>query len=180
MRPPVRVRALSPEEYEELKRAAHSRKLCAGRVKRAELILLSNQGCLSSEISTQLGIHEKTARRWIGRFNRLGLAGLEEGPRQGRPQVYSPHDVGVVLPIALTRPDELGLPFGSWTLDRLVAYLNEEKGIPIKRSRLSELFRHEGLRWRQQEGWFGERVDPDFATKRGRSKPSTPALQPTV
>jgi hypothetical protein len=30
------------------------------------------------------------------------------------------------------------------------------------------------LRWRRQESWFGERVDPDFAQKRGASRHSTP------
>ncbi len=43
-----------------------------------------------------------------------------------------------------------------------------------KRSRIDELLRAEGLRWRQAESWFGARVDPDFAAKRGRSRPSTP------
>ena len=40
---------------------------------------------------------------------------------------------------ALTAPEDLGLPFGCWTLDRLEAYLNEHKGIPIKRSRIDEI-----------------------------------------
>ncbi len=71
---------------------------------------------------------------------------LEEGPRDGRPPVYSTKDVGVVIQTALTPSSELGLPFGSWTLDRLVAYLTEVKSILIKRSRISEIFRHEGLR----------------------------------
>ena len=73
---------------------------------------------------------------------------------------------------ALTKPEELGLPFACWTLDRLEAYLNEQKGIGLKRSRIDEILLTEGLRWRQQESWFGERVDPDFALyseKRGRS-----------
>jgi hypothetical protein len=39
---------------------------------------------------------------------------------------------------ARQRPAELGLPFVSWTLDRLVAYLGE-KGIGMKRSRVSEI-----------------------------------------
>ena len=68
---------------------------------------------------------------------------------------------------ALTDPQALGLPFASWTLDRLAAYLNEVKGIGIKRSRIDDILLQEGLRWRQQESWFGERVDPDFARKRG-------------
>jgi len=51
--------------------------------------------------------------------------------------------------------------------------LNEEKAVAIKRSRISELLIAEGLRWRSQETWFGERVDPAFAEKRGSSKSST-------
>jgi transposase len=72
-----------------------------------------------------------------------------------------------VVAASLTDPQSLGLPFASWTLDRLETYLNEVKGIAIKRSRINDLLLREGLRWRQQESWFGERVDPDFAAKRG-------------
>ena len=68
---------------------------------------------------------------------------------------------------ALTDPQTLDLPFQSWTLDRLAAYLSEQKGIAMKRSRLGEVLLTEGLRWRQQETWFGERVDPEFAQKGG-------------
>ena len=75
---------------------------------------------------------------------------------------------------ALSDPQELGLPFACWTLDRLVAYLSESQSLPIKRSRISEMLVAEGLRWRQQETWFGEKVDPAFAEKRGASRASTP------
>ena len=81
--------------------------------------------------------------------------------------------MGAVVEASLTKPEALGLPFACWTLDRLEAYLNEAKGLPIKRSRISELLIAEGLRWRQQETWFGARVDPDFVAKRGRSSRST-------
>jgi transposase len=62
------------------------------------------------------------------------------------------------------------LPFGSWTLDRLSAYLQEEKEVAISRSRITTLRHEEGLRWRTQETWFGERVDPDFVPKKGRRR----------
>lgn len=74
-----------------------------------------------------------------------------------------------MIAASLTDPQALGLPFGSWTLDRLAAYLQEEQGITMKRSRIGELLQREGLRWRQQERWFGERPDPAFAAKRGPS-----------
>ena len=79
-----------------------------------------------------------------------------------------------MIEAALTRPADLGLPFASWTLDRLVAYLSETKGVAMRRSRIGEILAREGLRWRQEETWFGARVDPDFARKRGRLSGSTP------
>ena len=79
---------------------------------------------------------------------------------------------------SLTDPQVLGLPFASWTLDRLAAYLSEERGIAIKRSRIGEVLQAEGLRWRTQEGWFGERPDPAFAEKRGPSSGSPRRRRP--
>ena len=78
-----------------------------------------------------------------------------------------------VIEAALSRPAELDLPFASWTLDRLVAYLGGQ-GIGMRRSRVGEVLLAEGLKWRQEETWFGARVDPDFAAKRGPSSSSTP------
>ena len=136
-------------------------------MKRTQLILLSNQGYLPTQIGPQLAVHQRTARRWIGRFNRLGIAALEEGLRAGRPRLYSSQEGGIVIQTAWTPPAQLDQPFDSWTLDRLVLYLTQVQGIAIKGSRLSELVRHEDLGWRHQEGWFGERIDPDFAEQRG-------------
>ena len=80
-----------------------------------------------------------------------------------------------MIAAALTRPADLGLPFASWTLDRLAAYLSEAKGIALRRSRIGGVLRREGLGWRPEATWSGARVDPDFArSKRGRSSSSTP------
>ena len=170
----IRVRALSTEEQAELTRMARSRTLCAGRVKRAQLVLLAVEGHTAEAIAEILRLHARTARFWLKRFNAHGLAGLEESDRPGRPPIYSAEQVGAVIEAALTRPADLGLPFASWTLDRLVAYLSETKSMAMRRSRIGEILAREGLRWRQEETWFGARVDPDFARKRGRSSGSTP------
>src|SRR4051794_25043640 len=167
----IRVRTLSAEERAELTRMARSRTLCAGRVKRAQLVLLAAEGREAGGIGEGVRVHAQTARVWLKRFNAPGLA---ESERRGRPPVYSADQVGAVIGAALTRPAELGLPFASWTLDRLVAYLGEAKGIAMRRSRVGEILQREGLRWRQEETWFGQRVDPDFARKKGRSSSSTP------
>jgi transposase len=183
----LRIRKLTSEEQEAIRRLAHSRTGAARLVERAKILWHASQGTRVPPIAQQLGLSEKTVRFWLKRFHAEGLAGLEDRPHPGRRPTYPPEVVGEVIAASLTDPKRLGLPFGCWSVRRLEAYLNEAKGIPIKRSRIDELLLAEGLRWRTQESWFGERaeapfantetppeavtarVDPDFAEKRGRS-----------
>ncbi len=169
----VRLRELTDEERAALERLAHSRTAQARLVERARMIWYASQGELAPLIAQRVQVREFTVREWIKRFNAGGLPGLEDRPRSGRPATYSAEEVAEVIAAALTDPQKLELPFASWTLDRLEAYLNEQKGIAIKRSRIDEILIAEGLRWRKHESWFGERVDPEFAEKRGGSRPST-------
>jgi transposase len=57
--------------------------------------------------------------------------------RSGRPATYSPEERAAVITAALSRPADLSLPFATWTLDRLVAYLSEQRGIGMKRSQVT-------------------------------------------
>lgn len=174
------LRPLSDDETTELRRLAHSQKVEARLRERARICWRSHEGHRVREIMAALHLDERTVRRWIHRFNAQGLPGLTDAPRQGRPTTYTRQEVGTVIATSLTPPDDLGLPFGSWTLDRLVAYLLETHGITMKRSRIGEILQTEGVRWRTQETWFGERVDPAFAAKRGRSSRSMKPHPPTV
>ena len=169
----LRLRELTAAERVALDKLAHARTAPARRVERARIIWYASQGQSAPAIAEQLRLDADTARGWIRRFNAEGLAGLEDRPRAGRPPTYSPEQVAEVVAAALTAPETLGLPFACWTLDRLAAYLDEHRRIPIRRSRIDEILRAEGLRWRRHESWFGERVDPEFAVKRGGSRPST-------
>ncbi len=175
----LRVRALSEKEREALGRMARSRTVGAGLVRRAQIVLHALEGLKAPEISARMELCGATVRHWLKRFNARGLEGLEEDVRSGRPPTYSAEQRSAVINAALSRPAELGLPFACWTLDRLVAYLSQQ-GIAMRRSRLSEIFIQEGLKWRREETWFGERVDPDFARKRGRPCSSTRPHRPTA
>ncbi len=194
----LRVRPLTAEEETEVRRRVSSRTLPARVVERARMIWSLHDGERVPAVARRLGVGTDVVRGWLKRFNAEGLDGLRDRPRAGRPATYGPEVVGEVIATALTKPDTLGLPFGSWTLDRLEAYLNEHKGLAIKRSRIDEVLLAEGLRWRTQETWFGERaqapggpasgpppgrptqtdrerarIDPQFAQKRGPSSRST-------
>src|SRR5512135_117598 len=161
----VTLRELTPEERQALEYLAASRTAQARFVERAQILLAIAEGRRPSHVAKDLGISRPTVYTWIHRFHAQGLHGLEDQPRAGRPPTYTAEQRAEVIAVALTDPRSLGLPFGCWTLDRLQAYLNEQRGIPIKRSRIDEILLTEGLRWRHQETWFGERVDPEFAAK---------------
>jgi transposase len=175
----LRVRELSEAERATITAWCGTQ---AGSVRlrdRANIIAWSVEGWWVSDIARIVRVTPQSVRKWIKRFNALGLDGLQDQPRSGRPPTYTAEQIGAVIAISLLKPDSLELPFGCWTLDRLQAYLAEERGLPIKRSRINEILVAEGLRWRTDETWFGERVDPKFAEKRGPSSPSTrPHLQP--
>jgi transposase len=164
----IKLRPLTADEQLAITKLARSRSKPARWVERAKIILLASQPKSVPMIAQELKLSEKTVRIWLKRFNDNGLAGLNDLPRSGRPPTYTSAHVAEVIAAALTAPQKLGLPFASWTLSRLQTYLNEHKALAIKRSRIDQLLIAEGLRWRSQETWFGERVDPEFAEKRGR------------
>jgi transposase len=173
----LRVRELTQEEADALRQRAHSRTEAVRVVERARMIWLVRQGHFVPAVAKRLGVAEVTVRKWVSRFNTLGLPGLSDQPRSGRPPTYTVAAIAEVIATALTPPLTLGLPFASWTLDRLTTYLHERPEaaggpIAVSRSHMDRVLSDEGLRWRKQETWFGERVDPEFAEKRGRSRSS--------
>lgn len=181
MAPPLlRVRPLQTDEAVTIDRLRRARTEAAQTVLRAQIIWHSHQGQSVDAIAQTLGVSTGMVRKWVRGFNAHGMAGLQDAPKSGRPPTYTPEQVSTVVATALTDPQTLGLPFAAWTLDRLQDYLNEECAIGIRRSRIDDLLRSEGLRWRKQESWFGERVDPDFVEKRGPSSRSTKSHRPTA
>src|SRR3954470_4216539 len=168
----LRLRDLTDDERTEVQRITRSHTLGAAFVRRAQIVVHAMSGLKAEEVASRMDLCGNTVRHWIKRFPDRGVDRLKEYVRTGRPPTYSPKQHSAVITAALTRPAELGLPFACWTLDRLVAYLSDQ-GIAMRRSRISEIFIREGLKWRHEETWFGERVDPDFAKKSGSSSSST-------
>ncbi len=111
----LRLRAVSDDEREELRRMARSHTLGAGLVRRAQIVLHALEGLTAPEISAGMALCGATVRHWLKRFNARGLQGLEEDVRTGRPPTYPAEQRSAVINTALTRPAQLGLPFASWT-----------------------------------------------------------------
>lgn len=142
------MRGLTAAELLVIEVLARSRTASVRQVERAQIIRRATHGETPRAIAAALRIDAETVRRRIRRFDSKGLASLEDHPRSGRPATYSADDIAALIAVARTSPCSLGLPFASWTLDRLAAYLFEHRGIAMRRSRIDEILLQEGLRWR--------------------------------
>lgn len=162
------LRSLTVEERKELERIAGSRTEAIRRVERARIILALADGTKANEVSQQMKVCEASVHYRRKRFNEAGLVGLDDLPRQGRPETYNETQRGEMVLAAKTHPEQLGMSFGHWTLDRLVAYVNRHLDIAISRSQLAHVLKQEGLKWYQEKTYFSQSPDPQFVEKRGR------------
>lgn len=172
------LRKLSEQEAQALRQLSHSRTAEHRLVERAQAIEAAYSGESGYAIAKRLRREPDTIYRWFDAFEQAGIAGLHDQPRRGRPATYSEEERGQLVVTAKTHPKQLGLPFGSWTLDRLVEYSHDQLHIPISRAQLARLLEAEGLKWYQEKTYFTARPDPQFAEKRGPSSGSTKTRRP--
>jgi transposase len=169
----VRLREVSDEEREAVKRLAKSRTASARLVQRAKVIkaLLDNPEKSATKAAQELGYRGPTAGvKWVRRFNEQGIVGLEDEARSGRPPTHSEEVRSKLISFARQKPASFGLPFKLWTLERLQREFEERKGIHLSDSTIWEWLEAEGLEWKRQESWFHDapQQEPDFVEKRGR------------
>lgn len=98
--------------------------------KRAQIVLLSAQRIGVHDISREINLHPINTRKWIHRFNRHGLQGLQPRRSPGRPRVFSDEQRQAIIGLATCEPEDLGLAFEVWSLQRLRAQLIEQGVLP--------------------------------------------------
>ena len=168
----IKLRTLTSEEEQEIRRLAKSRKEPMRIIQRARIIMvmLDNPGLAASRAGEQVGFKgAPMGIHWVKRFNELGMAGLMDGDRSGRPPTHSQETRSALLDLAMQKPRSLGYPFELWTLERLQRAFKEHHGLHLSDSTIWTWVEAEGFRWRKQESWFHEpqKHDPEFAENRG-------------
>jgi putative transposase len=73
------------DTLEELRQAVH-RASDADERDRLRMVVYAKEGQTGVEIGRSLGCTDRVVRKWIRRYNELGLAGLKDLPRSGRPR----------------------------------------------------------------------------------------------
>ncbi|MET9315374.1 IS630 family transposase [Kribbella sp. NPDC003505] len=164
--PEVFVRALDPDEAQRLVKITRTTKDRV-RLRRAGIVLASVQGRSAAEAAGMFAMKAQYAREVIHAFNEQGFAALDPKWSGGRPPRFGPPVRETVCRVAKTPPQQLGLPFTTWSLSKLVEYLAEHKSIAISTETVRKVLRDAGIRWQATKTWKASK-DPDFTAKMAR------------
>jgi transposase len=157
---------LTASERKTLKTRVRGAKTCWRDRLRAQVVLLAARGRPNARIAAGLRVSIDTVRKWRGRFAELGLAGLEDLPRSGRPRLIPEADRAAVVALACQLPADTGVPLSRWTGPELAAELVAQGLVsgPVSASSVLRILAENPVRpWRYQS-WIFPR-DPDFAAK---------------
>jgi transposase len=164
--PEVFVRALEPAEAQRLVKITRTARDRV-RLRRAGIVLASVQGRSASEAAGMFAATPRYAREVIHAFNEHGFAALDPKWSGGRPRRIGPAVRETVCRVAKTPPQELGVPFTTWSLSKLVEYLAGHKSIRLSTESVRQILRDAGVSWQATKTWKASR-DPDFAAKMAR------------
>src|SRR4051794_37206229 len=134
----------------------------ARMAKRARIVLLAAEGRSNREIGVLVDLHYNQVGLWRARYGELGLAGLADEERPGRPCVYD-HDDVLLLVKTITEPPPDGAT--RWTMEALAEAMAGE-GVPISASQAWRICKALDLKpWQVGSGMTGHH--PDFWAKAG-------------
>ena len=114
---PMPPLVLSQDEVQQLQSIASSRSLPHALVQHAQIVLAFGAGDTNPSIAKRMGLTAMTVGKWRKQYRELGLEGLHDELRPGRPRTYEDDAVAEGINRALqTKPSD-GTPM-VWALPR--------------------------------------------------------------
>ena len=168
------LRAFTAEERDLLAAKLKDKKLPAKIHERYRLVALVAEGMSANAAGKVVGCTDVKAQHWVHRFNASGFETFEKQPNHpGRPIIIDGQQVRALIRVALSRPEDLGLPFTQWSVSKLRAYcLKEDLIPPISGEWVRRLLRREGVSYQHTKTWK-QSPDPEFEVKKTVSSTST-------
>jgi len=95
--------------------------------RRARVVLARSRGLSETEVATALGIGRSCVRRWLQRFERHGILGLQTVRRSSHPLVFTAEVRAAIVRHAQMSPQQLGHAGTHWSLRALRAVLIRQR-----------------------------------------------------
>ena len=94
---PMPALVLSDEEVQQLQSIANSRSYPHSLVQRAQIVMACGAGETNTAIAKRMGLTGMTVGKWRKRYLDLGMDGLDDEYRSGRPRTYADDQVAEVM-----------------------------------------------------------------------------------
>jgi transposase len=161
------LRSLKPQEVRVLKARIHDLSLSARIHQRYRIIEQVHRGYSLSEAADRVGCHFTVAYDWVHRFNQSGFSTFEQVPNpKGRPPILRAEQLRELVEVALSNPQERGLPFSNWSVPKLSEYCRAKHLLPpVTDEWVRRLLRREGLTAQRIRTWKTS-ADPHFDSKK--------------
>ena len=168
--PAVLVRKLTKKERELIEEKLKNKTMSVREYERYRIVKEASEGRRAAEIADRVGCHFTVVYDWTKRFNSTGLSTFEKPSNpEGRASSISSKQIRELIKVALSRPEDLGLPFTTWSVKKLNNYCRDKGILPeVTDEWVRRLLRREGIT-HQRTGTWKNSPDPDFEVKKTAS-----------
>jgi transposase len=122
------------------------------------VVLLAADGVNGRKISREVRLAPQAVCKWRIRFRDLGLSGLDDAARSGRPLVYGPTDRLVLMAKVTSELPEFS---AQWSHSELAEAMGAAS-IAISASQMGRVLAAGDLRPHKVDGWLTRRDTPEF------------------
>jgi len=155
---------VTDEEKETLSRLVGKSKTPQAKALRARIILQFYGGNPLSSIAATLGVEYKTVSKWIKRWKShseiKAEERLEDLPRSGCPDKFSPEQICKIIATCCEKPEEHGRPITHWTQRELADEVIKQKIVEsISTSEVGRILKENDLQPHRSRYWLN--VKPD-------------------
>jgi len=175
---PVALRPLTRREQRVLRDKLKDLSLSARVHQRYRIIDEIRKGRTVLDAADRVGCHFTAAYDWLRRFNESGWTTFERVSNpKGRPPILKAEQLRELVDVALSSPEERGLPFSVWSVPKLAEYCRQRRLLPpVTDEWVRRLLRREGLTAQRVRTWKTS-SDPAFDRKKNASAGSTGAAR---
>jgi transposase len=169
MRTPIRLRAISENERQQLEAGLRTQE--AFVLRRCQILLAANRGQYAPAIAQAVGCDDETVRDVIRAFNERGLKCL--GRQSSRPHTihtaFSDATLLRLKDLLHESPRKYGKNTSVWTLE-LAGEVSLEQGLTSERvsgETIRTVLKRLGIGWQRAKHWITS-PDPAYARKKTR------------
>lgn len=125
MRPGLKFRRINGRQLRRV-RELYDQAKCPRLRRRAQTVLLAQQGCRTAEIASITRQSPMNVRRLLHRFTDEGCASLVEAPRSGRPAEITPAIESYLRTVVVQSPHAFGIARPGWTTQLLARLVRRQ------------------------------------------------------